>query len=264
MRFNSFFVARVVTCSFTGAWTRERQSARRRYLFLFVLSGRAVVTTPRQTLIVEPEHVGVVAPGSGAVNFDVSVDSKLLFFTFDHDEVAPNHPQEGLVDRRVGDSAVLQTTLVFLQATVQTPSATERTETHVFRGLVRDVARALAAVTTPSIDGADIVDTARVVIGQRYLEHGFSIESLARELASSRPGLERKFAQRGSSVANEIRLRRAMRARSLLQTTNMSLEAVAAASGFRSKAALQRACDRYYQATPGAIRAEQQSSDTMH
>lgn len=256
LRFDSIFTIRVQSHPFVATWGRSRRSARRRFLFLFVTKGDLELALGDETASrVAAGQVAVLPPGPGSLKLQARVDCDFIAFSFDRSEVGELRLQEGLVVARITESAVFKSALAFLRGAVQSPRVASMHEAQVFRGLTRDVARALTRGWHDDGATQGIVADARRVIDAGSSSAAFSVGTIARELSLSRRSIERAFAEQGTSASDEIRERRAANANTLLtKHPELSIQEVAEASGFGSREGLRRALRRYYDATPAGIR----------
>lgn len=263
LRFDSMFVFRFATRAFSAEWDRARDFARRRFLHIFVQKGSLEVGAGSDGTVLRAGWTGMLSPAASTVLLRAGHDTEFLAFSFDRDEVPELPPQSTVIARRVSESAVLQASFAFLGGAVQASRPADLEAAQVFRGLTRDVAKALTEEARPRTFNGDVVDVARGLIESRAASRLLDVEAVAREIAISRRSLERAFAERGLSVSNEIRQKRAALAHhKLSENDSDSMESIAFASGFGSVEVMRRALLRYYDASPAAIRASVQRFDS--
>ena len=101
----------------------------------------------------------------------------------------------------------------------------------------------------------DLYLDAVAVIERRYSEEDLSLYTVARTIATSRRQLQRAFAETGgTSFRRELQRIRMGRAAELLRDGSLSVQAVAAAVGYRQAAQFAKAFRRQYGAPPSAFR----------
>jgi AraC family transcriptional regulator of adaptative response / methylphosphotriester-DNA alkyltransferase methyltransferase len=102
---------------------------------------------------------------------------------------------------------------------------------------------------------SELYREAIAVIELRYAEEDLSLYTVARTIATSRRQLQRAFAETGqTSFRRELQRVRMARAATLLHEGSLSVQAVAAAVGYRQAAQFAKAFRRHYGAPPSAFR----------
>lgn len=119
-------------------------------------------------------------------------------------------------------------------------------------------ASATAAETEAAIEPDPVVQAALALFRARP-DARWTVESIAKELGTSRPVLSRRFNEALGkpplSVLREFRMEKASR---LLTETDEGLAAIADEVGYDSEFALSRAFYRHYGVRPGAFRRNTQ------
>lgn len=105
--------------------------------------------------------------------------------------------------------------------------------------------------TLPEED--DTLARVRAFIGRGLAAGSFGLERCAAAISTSSRTLERRLAERGTTYANEVDTIRRQRAELLLRE-GRPVDEVAALLGYSERAALHRACVRWYGRTPVQIR----------
>ena len=124
-----------------------------------------------------------------------------------------------------------------------------------------EASRTPAAAAFPAdLPRLDPLVTAALELFRTRPEERWTAESLARELGTSRPVLNRRFhAALGEPPLRVLRDFRMKRAGNLLRETDAGLAAIADAVGYDSEFALSRAFYRHFGVRPGAWRRAAQS-----
>lgn len=255
IRFDAFLAAHVQSRPMTVSWSRERMTARRRLMYIFVNKGTVEIRERGRSVSPLSGGVGVVFPGSGEVVVETTSDTEVLYFTFDASEIFPLKLEPDSLRTLSAGSPVFRVAYSFLCGAVHAPDCGDVTSAYVLRELTRDVARALALESSLAAPSLDTVERVRQVIERRYRSAAFTPEALAGELGLSRRSLERACAEKGFSIAEEVRAHRSRHAlHLLLEQPELTLHEVAAASGFSSAEVMRRAFWRYYRSSPSAVR----------
>ena len=111
-----------------------------------------------------------------------------------------------------------------------------------------------ASSDTFAVDDADVAQALRII--RERVTQGINVEDIARCCSVSRRTLERKFAKHvGRTLKEEIRRRQIEHVKRLLTETDMSIDAICAASGFEYASHLQTLFKKVTGSTIGAYRA---------
>lgn len=255
LRFNTFMVVRVHVPHMHVIWSRDRPTAQRRYLYLFVNRGLVEFLGDARHVSAEGGGLCIAFPGREPVEMRTLAPSELIYFTFDESEIAPyglTPPEIGRISPR---STVFRASYAYLQAIATSDAPEGLEDSAVLRSLTKDVARALV-VETQSRDTPDTaLQIAQQVIAEQASRRSFTPDELARRCGVSRSTLTRLFAARGMSASREIRRHRAQHALYLLsEHPDMPLSVIAATAGFGSTSAMTRSFEELYEATPGTLR----------
>lgn len=257
IRFNNFLIAHLRTPPLHVRWTRDRLPAQSRYMLVFVNHGSIVIEGDAEHWASPGGGLCIIFPGAEPVDIQSSEKSEMIVFTFDQIEVAPYIlTPSNIRDIRPG-TTVFRASYAYLQAAVDTPQADGQQDemTEVLRTLTREVARALAKSFVLQDESEATFLRAQRMVDQHSIEPAFDVDALASRCQVSRRTLDRLYARHGLSPAQEIRRSRAQRAIPLLaESATLTLEEVAAASGFRSITTMNRALKWAYGLSAGAMR----------
>ena len=263
MRFNNFFIAHQRTPALSVRWARRIAHFQSRYLFLFVRQGSVVVEGDASRWARSDSGLCIVFPGEAPVDMICADGTELILFTFDRSEVAPDVlTLSNMGDMRVSTN-ILRSAYAYLSALVDAPPVSGE-PTEVLRSLTREVARALTRTSIGEVPSDAGFHQAQRVIDARSMDPDFDIESLAAQCAVSPRTLGRIFARQGLTPAHEIRRSRAQRALPLLmESPRLTLDEIAAASGFRSISTMNRALLASYGMSASAARYKRSGSSPM-
>lgn len=256
VRFNWCLIAHAVSGPFTLEWARERVNARNRCVFLFVNRGSIEISGPGAHWMADGGGLHLIFPTTEPVRVEAVSDVELIFFSFDMREIEPVELAPGSVGDIAPTSTVFRAAYAYLQAAAFAPATAQDDEDPgILRSLTRDVARSLVLASTSSLPGAGLFAAAQARIAREYRDPRFSPARLAQHLGVSRSTLERAFRARDLHVAKEIRRHRGRHAMALLASSpGLSVDLVAAASGFGSRSSLRRAFDEVYGASTARAR----------
>ena len=119
---------------------------------------------------------------------------------------------------------------------------------------VHDVVRAyLTSIVVPSDEQE--LDPARVLVRRMLPTGALSLDLVAAHLAVHPRTLQRRLAQQGTSFAELLDDVRREEASRLLRETDLAMRQVAGVLGFSEQSVLSRACRRWFDASPSAVRA---------
>lgn len=256
IRFNNFLIAHLRTPPLHVRWTRDRTPAQSRYMLLFVNHG-SITVEGAEHWASSGGGLCLIFPGTTPADIQSTEKSEVIIFTFEQSEVVPYMlTPSNIADIRPG-TTVFRASYAYLQATVDEPQMAEQPEEtpEVLRTLTREVARALAKSFLVEDESEATFLHAQRMVDQHSTEPDFDVDALASRCQVSRRTLDRLYARHGLSPAQEIRRSRAQRAIPLLaESTALTLEEVAAASGFRSITTMNRALKWAYGLSAGAMR----------
>lgn len=198
-----------------------------------------------------------LAPRDLTVQLSCTEPTELLWFSFQSPEalerVAAEHRVNSLHDAEL-KSPVLRGAHAALSEIANETDVVPPHELASLRSFTRDIARTVVSEIFSSLT-EDLLESARGVVLRRATDVGFDVPALADALGTSRRTIERAGAAEGWYPAREIRAVRAKRARLLLtEQPNLSLAAVAAASGFGSVDSMRRTLQRAFGLKPNEVR----------
>lgn len=98
------------------------------------------------------------------------------------------------------------------------------------------------------------LDLFRTALASAHADGTATLSAVARRMAVSTRTLQRRLDEHGTSWHNEVETLRRARVTRLLHDTELSVEAIAARSGYADARALRRAVQRWYGTTPAALR----------
>ncbi|MFJ6794984.1 helix-turn-helix domain-containing protein [Streptomyces sp. NPDC091268] len=118
-------------------------------------------------------------------------------------------------------------------------------------GVLRRHAEQTLAAAVPLHDWLDLF---RTVLTSAHAEATPTLSAVARRMAVSTRTLQRRLDEHGTTWNGELDAVRRAQVTQLLVGTDLSLDAIAARSGYADARALRRAVQRWHGATPGALR----------
>lgn len=255
IRFDALLALQMTTRPATYAWIRDRPEARRRYGFLLASQGSVSLTANGVTSTATEGGILAAAPSAGDVTFEAHTEATFVFVSFDANEVRP-FSMSGTGTTTVElPKPVFRAVHDYLAEATKSPPSTTPRESEVLRSLTRNVALSLVRAAAPAGQHGGLVERASAAIEANAPSASFTANDVADELGVARRALDRAYAREGLSISDELRLQRARLARQLLiRHPSLSLRDIAEQSGFSSPQVMRRALDRYYEATPAAIR----------
>ncbi|MFF5701290.1 AraC family transcriptional regulator ligand-binding domain-containing protein [Streptomyces sp. NPDC012794] len=163
---------------------------------------------------------------------------------------APHHHHAlmELYGTRTIDLEAPVSSITFLATDLNAP--TPRTQPGLSTVLRRHAQQTLAAAT-PLHSWLDLFRTA---LASMHDETTPTLATVARRLAISTRTLQRTLAEHSTTWSNELETMRQDHITRLLHNTDLSLDAIAARSGYADARALRRAVQRWYGTTPAALR----------
>ncbi|MEU6864279.1 helix-turn-helix domain-containing protein [Streptomyces sp. NPDC046876] len=117
--------------------------------------------------------------------------------------------------------------------------------------VLRRHAEQMLAASIPLHDWLDLFRTALACV---HDETAPTLPAVARRMAVSTRTLQRRLDEHGTTWSSEVEAVRRDRITRLLHETDLSVEAIAARSGYADARALRRAVQRWYGTTPAALR----------
>ncbi|WP_158717776.1 AraC family transcriptional regulator [Streptomyces sp. NRRL F-2664] len=140
-------------------------------------------------------------------------------------------------------------TLTFLTRDLTAPTP------HAQPGLSAVLRRHADQTLATAVPLRDWLDLFRGALASVHDEAGVpALASVARRLAVSPRTLQRRLDEHGTTWSTEVETVRRDRVSRLLHSTDLSIEAIAARSGYADARALRRAVQRWYGTTPAALR----------
>ncbi|SER96758.1 Helix-turn-helix domain-containing protein [Propionibacterium cyclohexanicum] len=244
LRFSTFIIVRMATPDFAVEWTRQRITARRRFLFIFVSRGCLEIGGHAQYWTSDGGGLCIIFPGSESATIRTREPSEMVFFSFDEEEISPHRLTRDTVGDITPASIVFRAAYSYLLAAAHEPSTASNLEGDLatLRSLTREVARALAAAATVTRPPERLFATAQSELHKRFRHPSFGPAELAAVCGVSRSTLDRTFGRHDLQVSREIRRARVEHAMSLLSAEPaVQLDEVVHASGFGSRASMNRA-----------------------
>lgn len=253
LRFNSFMVSHVQVAGAHLLWSRNRNNALNRYLYLFVNRGTVEIEGDEAHWSSKGGGLCIIFPGDSPVHIRITEISELIFFSFDQKEVAPHMLTPENVGEVSPSSTVFRASFAYLQAVVHLPvGEVELTEDPVIlHAITRDVARAVTMSAIAARHPDPDLATMQATISQRSADPDFTPDTLSSLFGVSRSTVGRLYSRHGLHVSREIRRSRTHRAMELIgKRSSQSLDDVAIASGFGSRSSMNRAFKELYGAPP--------------
>lgn len=147
------------------------------------------------------------------------------------------------IDFEAPDSSI-----TFLAGDLKTPNP------HAQPGLSTVLRRHAEQTLATAIPLHNWLDLFRAALASADDETTPTLSAVARRMAVSTRTLQRRLDEHGTTWSDEVETVRRARITRLLHTTDLSIDAIAARSGYADARALRRAVQRWYGTTPATLR----------
>ncbi|MCJ0871942.1 AraC family transcriptional regulator [Streptomyces sp. AP-93] len=138
--------------------------------------------------------------------------------------------------------------ITFRTADLSTPTP------HAQPGLSAVLRRHAEQTLTSAIPLHDWLDLFRTALASAHDDGAPTLSSVARRMTISARTLQRRLEEHGTTWSEEVETVRRDHIARLLHDTDLSVESIAARSGYADARALRRAVKRWYGSTPAALR----------
>lgn len=138
--------------------------------------------------------------------------------------------------------------ITFLAADLNTPAP------HAQPGLSAVLRRHAEQSLATAIPLHDWLDLFRTALASAHAEAAPTLSAVARRLAVSPRTLQRRLDEHATTWSSEVETVRRAHVARLLHSTDLSVDSIAARSGYADARALRRAVHRWYGTTPAALR----------
>ncbi|MEU9233675.1 helix-turn-helix domain-containing protein [Streptomyces subrutilus] len=147
------------------------------------------------------------------------------------------------------------TSITFLASDLNTPTP------HAQPGLSAVLRRHAEQTLATAVPLHDWLDLFRTALAAAHGEAAPTLPAVARRMAVSTRTLQRRLEEHGTTWNHEAEALRRARITRLLHDTDLSIDSIAARSGYADARALRRAVQRWYGTTPGALRRSGRDTD---
>ncbi|MFD9306260.1 helix-turn-helix domain-containing protein [Streptomyces sp. NPDC060048] len=154
----------------------------------------------------------------------------------------------GLYGTRAIEFEAPVSSITFLASDLNTPAP------HVQPGLSRVLRRHAEQTLATAIPLHNWLDLFRTALASAHEEAPPTLSAVARRMAVSPRTLQRRLDEHGTTWSGEVETVRREHVTRLLHGTGLSVESIAARSGYADARALRRAVHRWYGATPATLR----------
>nr|WSX53689.1 helix-turn-helix domain-containing protein [Streptomyces sp. NBC_00974] len=159
-----------------------------------------------------------------------------------------HHALTELYGTRTIEFEASSSSITFLAADLDTPTP------HAQPGLSTVLRRHAEQTLTTAIPLHNWLDLFRTALSSAHDEGAPTLTAVARRLAVSPRTLQRRLDEHGTTWSSEVEAVRRSHVTRLLHHTSLSIDSVAARSGYADARALRRAVRRWYGTTPAALR----------
>jgi AraC-like DNA-binding protein len=129
-----------------------------------------------------------------------------------------------------------------------------RSTPYVRPGLSTVLCRHIEQTLAAAVPLRDWLDVFRATLASLHADGAAALGDVARRMAVSARTLQRRLDEQGTTWTEEVERVRREHVTKLLRSTDLSVDAIAARSGYANARSLRRAVHRWHGVTPGALR----------